>query len=261
MEESPGRFWVATWQRVVSWKRMGWAGCWGQLEGRRHLTAGLSLRNGARMVGGARRLLQMKPGASTIQVLAFPETVTALCERRGRLFCWERGKERSIAWSGVLQRSPSAHFGLDYRSAAWIEVGRVGGDAGSGSLPSLGCRNGLLYRGRLWKDSPWPSVRRAPADAGHAVDRHCWRSGVDAGRPAAFSEHPAWKLVEWLSSPNPRGMTTTFGSGVTADIPVVASVNFRTSPAGRANMVHPLALDELDGMVWRNAQAATRRPG
>ncbi len=252
VEEPPGHFWVGTYGGGLHHGRLEQLEPWLDLQtliDRPFLLAGLRMSNGALAFGGIKVLFQMEPGGRNPQAVPLAENITALCEgaggtlwlgtREGELKQWVHGAARAVA-NGTfsasitgLVRGPGASLWVATHGAGLFrwDAGQVQRWGVAEGLPTEVIRT--LYQdaaGTLWIGTGGGGLAWLEHGRFHAVNT---RQGLGDDYISQILEDDAGNL--WL--------------GCHRGIFRVSKRELQEVAAGQATAVHPLALDESDGMT------------
>ena len=254
VEAPPGQFWVTTFggglfhgglDRLELVQGAGLEA----LEDRPFLTSGLKMRDGAVYVAGAMVLLRRAPGTGEFSVLTnFNGTVRALCEGEdGALWAGTREGETKRMVNGALQTVTNGVFPAQISTLV----------RGPGAALWVGTLGAGLYRWDAGRIQRWTTAEGLPTD----VVRTLYQDGEGTLWIGTGGGGLAWMRDGHFHSVSTRH---GLGDGVISQILEDGTGNlwlgcnrgiFRVSKrelqdvaAGRAAAVHPLALDEADGM-------------
>ena len=252
VEGPAGDFWVGTYGAGL------YHGSFGQLkpvEGlalldeHPHLTAGLQMSNGAIYFAGAALLLRRAPATGEFQESLLTNNLTALCEgadgtlwlgtREGELLQLAGDAPLPVLKSKVpgtitgLARGPGASLWLATQGAGLVqwEAGRVRRWTTAEGLPTDALQT--LHRDReeaLWIGTAGGGLGWLEAGQLHTVND---RQGLADNFISQILEDDQGNL--WL--------------GCNRGISRVSKRELKEVAAGRAAVIHPLLLDESDGMV------------
>jgi signal transduction histidine kinase/ligand-binding sensor domain-containing protein len=252
VEESPGEFWITTYGGGLyrgGLKELARVQDVQILDGRPFLKSGLKMSDGTLFFGGARVLLRRLPKAREFQSLTFTETVNALCEDAdGSLLFGTREGEMKRLPVGKLEPAIEAKFPAPISrllrppgNAVWVatqgaglyrwEAGNVRRWTTADGLPTDVLR--ALYsdaKGTLWIGTAGGGLAWLEDGRFHSVNS---RRGLGDDVVSQILEDAEGDL--WL--------------GCNRGIFRVIKAELHDVAAGAMEAVHPLVLDESDGML------------
>ena len=254
VEDSPGRFWVTTYEggglSQGSLDRLARVTGVSLLDESPFLQAGIRMSDGSVYFSGAKRLLRKEAGSGEIRGTMLEVDPRALCEGAdGSLWIGTGEGELRRLVDGVPQAVTNGTF-----PAAITGLVR-----GSGAALWLATQGAGLYRWEAGRVQRWSTAEGLPTDNLRALHVDgggtLWIGTVGGGL--------AWLEEGRLHSVNSRqGLGDDTGIsqiiedrqgnlwlGCNRGIFRLTKRELRAVAAGRAAVVHPLALDESDGLL------------
>ena len=264
VEATPGEFLVATYGNGLfrgSLNRLESVQIEKTLVDRPHLTSVLKMREGVVWVGGAGVLARRAPGAAAFQTISFTHNLVALCEgadgslwlgsREGELLHLVDDKPQSVA-RGSMGALVSALISGE-GTALWVATQGAG---------LVRWENGRVQRWTTKEGLPTDVVRALHRDAAGTL----WIG--TAGGGIAWLEAGRIRVVNSQS-----GLADDFISQILEDadenlwlgghhgISRVSKRELRAVASGQVVAVHPLVLDETDGMLSAECTGGTSPAG
>ena len=264
VEATPGEFLVATYGNGLfrgSLDRLESVQIEKTLVDRPHLTSVLKMRDGVVWVGGAGVLARREPGAGEFQTVSLAHNLVALCEgadgtlwmgsREGELLHLVDDKPQPVA-QGSMGALVSALISGD-GSSLWVATQGAG---------LVRWENGQVERWTTKEGLPTDVVRALHRDAAGTLWIGTGGGGIawlEAGRIRAVNSQSG--LADDFISQILEDDDGNLWLGGNHGISRVSKRELRAVASGQAATVHPLVVDETDGMLAAECTGGTSPAG